>query len=209
MLLDTDHNSQTGASFLGVLGFDNMIVFENVSGFRAKVYRTPAGVPSTLESSSWTATVNGNSVSSEIPLSSLHNSKELVFVLVSIDEPGGFRDFIPDTSVGIYDDRPGLDHPRDHDHHDPPVNHHDAPPRRRPSTTTTTTSPSTTTTTVPPATFTDVPATHPYYLQINDMAVRHVVDGYGNGLFGPEDWVKRLQFAKMVAVRDGLPGERG
>ena len=75
-----------------------------------------------------------------------------------------------------------------------------------PPTTTTSLPPSTTTTTAPPPpTFTDVPQTHPYALQINDMATRHVVDGYGGDLFGPEDWVKRQQFGKMVVLAMEYP----
>lgn len=75
-----------------------------------------------------------------------------------------------------------------------------------PPTTTTTLPPSTTTTTAPPMpAFTDVPQWHSYALQISDMANRHVVDGYGNGLFGPDDWVKRQQFAKMIVLAMGYP----
>lgn len=31
------------------------------------------------------------------------------------------------------------------------------------------------------------------------------MDGYGNGRFGPDDWVKRQQFAKMIVLAMGYP----
>lgn len=80
-------------------------------------------------------------------------------------------------------------------------------------TTTTTTAPSTTTTTAPPGTttttllqrFPDVPAWHLYATQINDLAARDIIVGNPDGTFGPEDWVKRQQFAKMIVLTLGLP----
>jgi hypothetical protein len=49
-----------------------------------------------------------------------------------------------------------------------------------------------------PSGFTDVPATHPYYAPITYLANEGVVSGFVNGSFGPEELVKRQQFAKMI-----------
>lgn len=53
--------------------------------------------------------------------------------------------------------------------------------------------------------FSDVPATHPYYTAITDLASRDIIGGYGNGNFGPGDPVKRQQFAKMIVLTAGYP----
>jgi hypothetical protein len=52
-------------------------------------------------------------------------------------------------------------------------------------------------------TFPDVPSSHPYALQINDLAVRGIISGYDNGDFGPDDPVKRQQFAKLIVLTLG------
>jgi len=48
------------------------------------------------------------------------------------------------------------------------------------------------------ASFPDVPQNHPYYTQIMTLANHGIINGYGNGYFGPNDPVSRQQFAKMV-----------
>ena len=53
--------------------------------------------------------------------------------------------------------------------------------------------------------FPDVPASHPYYTAITDLASRGIINGYGNGNFGPGDPVTRQQFAKMVVLTGGYP----
>ncbi|MBN1631552.1 MAG: S-layer homology domain-containing protein [Thermoleophilia bacterium] len=53
--------------------------------------------------------------------------------------------------------------------------------------------------------FDDVPATHPYYVQINAVAGQGIVGGYGDGRFGPDNLVTRQQFAKMIVRTLGLP----
>jgi hypothetical protein len=53
-------------------------------------------------------------------------------------------------------------------------------------------------------TFTDVPATHPYYAAIGDLANRDIINGKGDGRFYPADPVTRQQFAKMVVKTLGL-----
>lgn len=55
------------------------------------------------------------------------------------------------------------------------------------------------------ALFSDVPEWYWYAVQINDMATRGVVEGYGDGRFGPLELVKRQQFAKMVVLAMGYP----
>jgi hypothetical protein len=74
---------------------------------------------------------------------------------------------------------------------------------------TTTTLPATTTTTMPPTTtttmpqgqqFSDVPAGHPYSVQIADLAYREIVGGFPGGAFRPQSWVTRQQFAKMIVL---------
>jgi hypothetical protein len=52
--------------------------------------------------------------------------------------------------------------------------------------------------------FTDVPSTHPYYEAITGMAEAGIINGYTNERFGPEDSVKRAQFAKMIVGAMGL-----
>jgi hypothetical protein len=53
--------------------------------------------------------------------------------------------------------------------------------------------------------FPDVPASHPYYTAIGDLASRGIVAGYTNGNFGPDDPVSRQQFAKMIVLAGGYP----
>jgi len=53
--------------------------------------------------------------------------------------------------------------------------------------------------------FPDVPASHPYYTAILDLASRGIVGGYANGNFGPADDVARQQFAKMAVLTGGYP----
>ena len=53
--------------------------------------------------------------------------------------------------------------------------------------------------------FTDVPSGHPFYGAITDLASRGIIGGYGGGLFGPNDPVRRQQFAKMIVGALDLP----
>jgi len=53
--------------------------------------------------------------------------------------------------------------------------------------------------------FPDVPASHPYYAAITDLAERGVIGGYTNGNFGPADSIMRQQFAKMIVLAGGYP----
>lgn len=46
--------------------------------------------------------------------------------------------------------------------------------------------------------FPDVGASNPYRTAIEDMYDRGIISGYASGLFGPNDGVKRAQFAKMI-----------
>ncbi len=55
----------------------------------------------------------------------------------------------------------------------------------------------------PPTGFPDVTPSHPYYEAITGIADEGIINGYTNGEFGPEDPVKRAQFAKMI---DGTMG---
>jgi len=48
--------------------------------------------------------------------------------------------------------------------------------------------------------FPDVPASHPYYGAITDLASRNIIGGYADGKFGPADPVTRQQFAKMIVL---------
>ncbi|MBN1628721.1 MAG: S8 family serine peptidase, partial [Thermoleophilia bacterium] len=79
--------------------------------------------------------------------------------------------------------------------------------------TTTTTSPGTTTSTAPTTTTTVEPAgpwfpdvtedSTPYWYEIEYLAGRGVVQGFANGLFQPDDQIKRQQFAKMITLTVG------
>lgn len=54
-------------------------------------------------------------------------------------------------------------------------------------------------------TFKDVPKTHEFYDEIEDLAARKIIKGYGtSGNFGPEDNLTRAQAAKMVALGAGI-----
>ncbi|MHB0980108.1 MAG: S-layer homology domain-containing protein [Thermoleophilia bacterium] len=55
------------------------------------------------------------------------------------------------------------------------------------------------------ADFPDVPATHPYAPAVYGMAARGIISGYGSGLFGLNDPVKRAQFAKMICGTMAIP----
>jgi subtilisin family serine protease len=58
----------------------------------------------------------------------------------------------------------------------------------------------------PPSTrFPDVPTTHPYFTQIEDLARRGIILGKPNGNFEPDAVVVRQQFAKMIVLSLGLP----
>ena len=53
--------------------------------------------------------------------------------------------------------------------------------------------------------FPDVPMDHLYHDAIMSIARAAYVNGYTNGRFGPDDLVKRQQFAKMIALAAHLP----
>jgi hypothetical protein len=53
--------------------------------------------------------------------------------------------------------------------------------------------------------FPDVPATHPYFTAINDLASRNIIGGKTDGKFWPDDPVTRQQFAKMIVGTGGYP----
>lgn len=53
--------------------------------------------------------------------------------------------------------------------------------------------------------FIDVPADHPYYDAINDLASRGIITGKPDGRFYPDDPVMRQQFAKMIVRTMMLP----
>ena len=50
-----------------------------------------------------------------------------------------------------------------------------------------------------------MPSWHPYATQIGDLTSRGIISGYANGTFGPEDWVTRQQFAKLIVLTLDLP----
>ncbi len=60
-------------------------------------------------------------------------------------------------------------------------------------------------TTIPAVQFADVPSDHVYYAQIADLAARGIVSGYADGSFGPDDWITRQQFAKLIVLAAGYP----
>ena len=51
----------------------------------------------------------------------------------------------------------------------------------------------------PAPTFPDVPASHPYYEAITELAARGVIRGYQDGRFGPDDTTLRAQMAALIA----------
>ena len=57
---------------------------------------------------------------------------------------------------------------------------------------------------VPPS-FPDVPASHQYYTAISGLASQGIIGGYTDGNFGPNDPVKRQQFAKMAVLTGAYP----
>jgi len=56
---------------------------------------------------------------------------------------------------------------------------------------------------VSPPPFPDVPTTHRFYEPIVQLAAAGVVNGYEGGLFRPEDFVTRAQFAKILVLALG------
>ena len=63
----------------------------------------------------------------------------------------------------------------------------------------------TTPTTVYRPTFSDVPASHPYANQINDLAYRGILSGYPDGTFRPDASLTRQQSAKLIVKTLGYP----
>ncbi len=57
----------------------------------------------------------------------------------------------------------------------------------------------------PPDGFPDVPAFHPYYEAITDLASRGIISGKTDGKFWPDAEVTRQQFAKMIVGTLGIP----
>ena len=53
--------------------------------------------------------------------------------------------------------------------------------------------------------FPDVPASHPNYTAITDLADRGIISGKTDGKFYPSDQVTRQQFAKMIVGTGGYP----
>ncbi|MFH0917001.1 MAG: S-layer homology domain-containing protein [bacterium] len=53
------------------------------------------------------------------------------------------------------------------------------------------------------AAFSDMNADHPYATAINDLAARHIVSGFDDGTFRPDNDVIRQQFAKMIVLTLG------
>jgi hypothetical protein len=60
----------------------------------------------------------------------------------------------------------------------------------------------------PPAnpTFSDVPTSNPFYLQVEWMAAEGIASGFPGGLFKPQDGVKRQQMANFLYNLDAGPG---
>lgn len=63
----------------------------------------------------------------------------------------------------------------------------------------------TTTSVAEGAQFSDVPSTHPYFMEIADLSSRGIVSGFQDGTFRPDDPVTRQQFAKMIVKTLGFP----
>jgi glucose/arabinose dehydrogenase len=55
--------------------------------------------------------------------------------------------------------------------------------------------------------FSDVPANHPAYTAITELANRGIIQGYGDGRFGPDDISLRAQMAAMIVRAMGWSGE--
>jgi Tol biopolymer transport system component len=52
--------------------------------------------------------------------------------------------------------------------------------------------------------FPDVPAGHHYLTAIEKITDEGIMDGYGDGNFGPDDWAIRQQYAEMIVTALGL-----
>ncbi len=53
------------------------------------------------------------------------------------------------------------------------------------------------------ASFSDVPATHPFYADITRLADLEIVGGFPDGTYKPDDPVTRQQFAKIIVLATG------
>ena len=51
--------------------------------------------------------------------------------------------------------------------------------------------------------FPDVPAGHHYLTAIENAATKGIMTGYGDGNFGPDDWLIHQQFAQMIDIAMG------
>lgn len=214
--LDTDAHSATGVQ-IDNLGADYILAFRYLSyaNWRATLARTPSDNSSTWtlvdDAAAYYDATDPDLVTLGVAVSqaALGNPSRIAFVLASLYATtyDDYVDLLPDPPSVAYYDLVGPPPITTTTTTLPPATTTTLPPTTTTTaspTTTTTLPPTTTTTTAPPA-FVDVPIWHPYAAQITDMAARHVVDGYGNGRFGPDDWVKRQQFAKMVVLAMGYP----
>ena len=57
----------------------------------------------------------------------------------------------------------------------------------------------------PALAFTDVSESHPYHDAIEELSGEGIIDGFGDGTFGPDEPVRRSQFAKVITLTLELP----
>jgi hypothetical protein len=200
--LDTDRNPGTGVHLGDVMGADYILSFKySGTNILMDVFRSPSDnvYGWTLLETRVGARIYDTSydyLGSGVPLGGLGYPVQMNAIFSTLYESsssGTIADFVPNPpSVANYTVST------------PSTTTTTKPPTTTTMPTTTTTAPTTTTTTQPQR-FPDVPAWHPYATQINDLAARDIIVGNPDGTFGPEDWVKRQQFAKMIVLTQGLP----
>lgn len=209
VLVDNDKNPATGFS-LGGLGVEYKIAldYSPVYGYDAYFmdFGRPVGGTYYAVPIDFSVDLMKRMILFAVPESYVPNHHGFRFVVVAVNASityDALPDFLPGYGYLQYDD-PGVMPTTT----TLPPTTTTLPPTTTttvPPTTTTTVPPTATTTTLPTTTFVDVPSWHQYAFQINDIASRGMVEGYGNGRFGPEDWVKRQQFAKMIVLGMGYP----
>jgi hypothetical protein len=59
-----------------------------------------------------------------------------------------------------------------------------------------------------PPVYDDLPPDHPAYEAVRQLSARHLILGYGNGDFGPENELLRAQIAVMIVRAMGWSGEQ-
>lgn len=209
ILLDVDSNYSTGYKWESLgLGSDYSIDLRGgYSGSTANLFATPTDNSATwsvITSLSGIEDTGDDSIFVVVPASHLGSPNSFRMFMVSqyTGYYDTYYDFLPDSGYVTYARSSATTTTLA-----PTTTTTLAPTTTTTLASTTTTTDQTTTTTTPPTgvCFTDVPSSHPYSAQITELAGRDIINGFPNGMFQPNAWVTRQQFAKMIVKTMGYP----